>query len=271
MLSASACNTLLCLSRDASSMSLRWGKLSGPGFAPVQPPRTSIPPAQSYGGSTRPTGPGSRGGRSGDGMDGSGLILGPGSGGLSPEFAEHLQKKKIIIPGAPSGPPSRGPAKVIIPDKEKNFAGILSDADTVTTPTAPGHYRPPAGFMNEELPEDECNSMDPSEMLNRLRTRAGRWYTLGRYIPALYKQNFDSTAIDEITGITPLQQNKWVVAATIYDSLKASGKVPDAVMAVFDSDGDDLLYPFRFLTSDMRVAAALYLVENKLNPTVGRG
>jgi hypothetical protein len=43
-------------------------------------------------------------------------------------------------------------------------------------------------------------------------------------------------------------QNRWIVAGTVYDSLVASGSVPEDVLRVFDGQGDELLYPFRFLT-----------------------
>lgn len=45
---------------------------------------------------------------------------------------------------------------------------------------------------------------------------------------------------------TPLQ-NRWIVAGTVYDSLVASGRLDEGVLARFDGRGDDLLHPFRFL------------------------
>jgi len=37
-------------------------------------------------------------------------------------------------------------------------------------------------------------------MLSRLRSRAGRWYDLAKFLPALAVQNYNSSAVDDITG-----------------------------------------------------------------------
>jgi len=138
----------------------------------------------------------------------------------------------------------------------------------ITTPTGPNRYRPPAGFMNEDGPQEnpEILRMEPAEMVAKLGSRAGRWHNLAKLLQPLYQSGYDAKALDELTGITPVVQNRWIVAATVYDSLVASGKVGDDALRVFDGQGDELLYPFRFLTQDMRVEAALYLVEQRFDP-----
>lgn len=197
--------------------------------------------------------------------DDSGLILGPGS-------SQQRQPQKLFIPGQQRSAPG-APAKIVVPDQ--GTERILSDGAAalgpeVTTPTQPNRYRPPQGFMNESIKEDaSIAKMTPDDMLNRLRARAGAWYTLAKFITPLYQQSFDSTIIDEATGITPAQQNKWVVAGTIYDSLVDSGKVSAKTLEYFeDQKGCDLLYPFRFLNNDARVQCAQFVMDNKLEEPV---
>ncbi|GLC33519.1 hypothetical protein PLESTM_000080200 [Pleodorina starrii] len=122
--------------------------------------------------------------------------------------------------------------------------------------------------MNETLPDDATVNTDPQELLNKLRARAGHWHELAKFIPALNSKGYNSAVIDEITGITPAEQNKWVVSATVYESVKASPAVPAEVLRRFNGEGVDLLYPFRFLSAERRVAAAQYIVEQELDPTM---
>jgi hypothetical protein len=82
-------------------------------------------------------------------------------------------------------------------------------------------------------------------MMNKLRSRSAYWHTLAKFIPSLYKLNYTAALIDEASGITPAEQSRWSIAATVYDSLAMSGKVPSDILSTFDKDGDTLLYPFR--------------------------
>lgn len=178
------------------------------------------------------------------------------------------QGKRIIIPGGPgrsSGPPTGGP--LIVPEEGSMggaAGGILTDADSVTTPTPPSRYRPPAGFMNEKLNEDETANMPADVMLGRLQSRAGRWPTFAKMISNLYKQSYDSSVISEMTGISPAEQAKWVVAGTVYDSLKLSGRCSPEVLKAFEEGGENKLGFFRFINVDFRISAANYIVEKNL-------
>ena len=192
------------------------------------------------------------------------LILGPSK---PPGPGGSRAPQKIIIPGG-QPKPSGGGASLIVPEGGSGLGASDVIGESITTPTPPSRYRPPAGFMNEEIDEDATASLDPQEMISKLRSKAARWYTLAKYIPSLYKQQYDSSLVDDLTGIAPVIQNKWVVAGTIHDSLKLKSSAMDPqVLAAFDSsDGADLLYPFRYLDVEFRVSAAKYLVEKKLNP-----
>ena len=204
------------------------------------------------------------------------LILGP-NGTIMPR--EQARQQKLIIPGGGRPSPSPGaPGQLIMPDQQTGVAGMIDIGDrygagvrqwgsvhilcsvcnapsflllcSVTTPTPPSRYRPPPGFMNETINEDETVNLTADEMLNKLRSRAARWYTLAKYIPALYKQSYTASIIDETAGITPAEQSRMAVAGTVHESLKMSGQVPASVMAAFDNEGDQLLYPLRWEQDD---------------------
>ena len=87
--------------------------------------------------------------------------------------------------------------------------------------------------------------MTADEMMNKLRSRSAKWYTLAKYIPALYKLSYTASLIDEIAGINPAEQSRWAVAGTVHESLMLSGLVSPEIMKAFDNDGDALLFPFR--------------------------
>eukprot|EP00798_Chlamydomonas_sp_ICE-L_P011695 gene11695-34421_t len=217
-----------------------------------------------FGGGTPPGtgGRGPPGGRGGRGGRDSGLILGPESPG-------PRGPQKIILPGQKTGPGPRG-GKIIIADGKSKVplfqGGILTDADTVTTITGPGYYRPPAGFMNEEVDMDIAENMAPDAMISKIQTRAGRWYDLAKFLVALHQQGIDAKMVDDITGMNPVEQNLWIVGATVYDSIKADGVLSAVALEHFETPkGAALLHPFRFLTNDFRNSAVQYVADKQLD------
>lgn len=138
----------------------------------------------------------------------------------------------------------------------------------------PNRYRPPPGFMNDAPTVDAATAaMSEDDMIAKLRARAGHWFNLAKVIPALASRGYDSSTVDELTGITPAEQNLWVVAGTVYDSLAASeaGAARPGLLQHFESGGDAKLYHFRFLPVERRVNAAEYIADNDLTPTVRWG
>jgi hypothetical protein len=136
-------------------------------------------------------------------------------------------------------------------------------------PIPSGHqFRPPPGFMNDAPLDDAAANMDPDVMLNRLRSRAGQWHQLAKLLPALYSKGYESNTIDEMTGVNPAEQNRWVVAGTVYDSIAATGQLSEQYMQQFDAGGEMKLYHFRFLPIHRRAAAALYIVDQGLDDQV---
>ncbi len=49
-------------------------------------------------------------------------------------------------------------------------------------------------------------SMPPDTMLNKLRSRAGKWHYLAKLFTPLYQNGIDNATIDQMTGITPVVQ-----------------------------------------------------------------
>jgi hypothetical protein len=131
-------------------------------------------------------------------------------------------------------------------------------------------FRPPPGFMNAEGPaEGPEQCMSPEEMLGRLRSLAGHWHELARFLPALQRAGYDSVAVEEATGLERRVQNVWNTAAQVYESVK--GVLPPDQLAHFDVEGEVLLYELRFLSVRQRAPAAAYIVENNLRWAGGGG
>jgi hypothetical protein len=122
--------------------------------------------------------------------------------------------------------------------------------------------------MNDTPDEDAAANMEPSVLLSRLRSRAGQWHQLAKLLPALYSKGYDTGTIDEETGVNPVEQNRWVVAGTVYDSIAATGQLSEQYMQMFNSGGDMKLYHFRFLPTDRRVGAARYIIDQGLDDQV---
>ncbi|GFH15929.1 uncharacterized protein HaLaN_12256, partial [Haematococcus lacustris] len=135
-------------------------------------------------------------------------------------------------------------SKLIIPDKgiEKILQeGAEGLGPEVVTPTGPNQYRPPAGFMNEQLTETpEFAAMAPQDMMNRLRARAGKWHQLAKMLPLLAKAGYDNTTVDEMTGITPVLQACEVLAR----SMKEWERRPVERTGFTDHPGDCMAFKY---------------------------
>lgn len=197
----------------------------------------AAPTAARYGG-----GGGSSGGYGGGyGANDPRLIL-PGQ-----ERGGNRPGGRLIVPGTGGGtPPARG-------------GGSLLDS----APAVQQQFRPPPGFMDADGPADGPEqSMSPEEMLGRLRSQAGHWHELARFLPALQRAGYDSVAVEEATGLERRVQNVWNTAAQVYESVR--GVLPREQLAHFDAEGEVLLYELRFLSVRQRAPAAAYIVENNL-------
>lgn len=79
--------------------------------------------------------------------------------------------------------------------------------------------------MGDNVQDPSLNTQDPQVLISKLRSNAGHWHQLGKLLPILYSKGIDSNMVAELTGINPADQNSWIVAGTVYDSIAAGGKV----------------------------------------------
>ncbi|XP_014510931.1 rubisco accumulation factor 1.1, chloroplastic [Vigna radiata var. radiata] len=118
-------------------------------------------------------------------------------------------------------------------------------------------FRPPP----EPLPSQYGN-LDIAGRIDILADRLGLWYQYAPLISSLIREGFSPPTIEETTGISGVEQNRLIVAAQVRDSLVESNADPE-LLAAFDTGGAELLYELRLLSTSQRVAAALFLVENR--------
>lgn len=104
------------------------------------------------------------------------------------------------------------------------------------------------------------------EALDRIRSNAGHWHELAKLLPRLAMSGYDSQVVEMETGLERVTQNAWMVAQSVYDSLKKSGAVPPEKLAHFNNEeGANQLYYMRYLPDPARPATAIYIVDNQLD------
>ncbi|WOL10688.1 hypothetical protein Cni_G19447 [Canna indica] len=135
-------------------------------------------------------------------------------------------------------------------------------------PPAPGEqmyqpFRPPPSHIPVKY-----RSLGPAERLEILRDRLGAWYEYASLLPVLGNDGFTPPSIEELTGITGVDQNRLIVASQVRDSLVSSpASFEPELLEYFDGvGGADLLYELRFLNATQRVAAARHLIDHGLDP-----
>lgn len=102
------------------------------------------------------------------------------------------------------------------------------------------------------------------ELLLQLRRKEGTWVEWGQACQKLQKAGYLSSAIFEETGFEGSQQNLVIVAAQVYDSLVQAG-ISEEVQAYYQGPRSDVLYEFRVLNQNQRVAAAELAMEKRLD------
>ncbi|KAL6136183.1 hypothetical protein ACLB2K_061484 [Fragaria x ananassa] len=120
-------------------------------------------------------------------------------------------------------------------------------------------FRPPPSPIPEQY-----RSLDVNGRLEILANRLGLWYEYAPLIPSLLQQGFTPPTIEEVTGISGVEQNRLVVAAQVRESLIHSKTDPE-ITAEFDTGGSELLYEIRLLSVQQRTAAARFIVEKRLD------
>lgn len=89
----------------------------------------------------------------------------------------------------------------------------------------------------------------------------GLWFEYAPLISSLYTEGFTPPTIEELTGISGVEQNCLIVGAQVHDSIVQSKADPELI-AAFETGGAELLYEIRLLNTTQRVAAAAYIVSH---------
>lgn len=117
--------------------------------------------------------------------------------------------------------------------------------------------------------EKQAAAANPQELLAKLKSNAGYWHELAKYLPILQAAGYDWMYIENETGIERALQSIWAIAGLVYDTLKAAGNFPAEKLPYFDAeDSEYKLYPMRILPVDARASVAEYIVDQNLSTTV---
>nr|XP_043633815.1 rubisco accumulation factor 1.1, chloroplastic-like [Erigeron canadensis] len=161
---------------------------------------------------------------------------------LKPITKHHHHKKQLIsatlIQPSSSSSSSKPPQKVYQP------------------------FRPP---LSQAPIPPQFRNLDTEARLDVLTNRLGQWYEYAPLIPPLISEGFTPPTIEEITGISGIEQNRLVVAAQVRESLVQAGLDPQ-ILEFFDKGGAELLYEIRTVSVSQRPAVATYLSENRFEP-----
>ncbi|GFZ14567.1 hypothetical protein Acr_24g0007570 [Actinidia rufa] len=120
-------------------------------------------------------------------------------------------------------------------------------------------FRPPPSPLPAQF-----RSLDTNGRLEILANRFGLWFEYAPLIPTLTQEGFSPSSLEELTGISGVEQNRLLVAAQVRQSL-VSSKIDPQTLSFFDRGGAEILYEIRLLSASQRVEAARYVVDNNLD------
>jgi hypothetical protein len=118
-----------------------------------------------------------------------------------------------------------------------------------------------------EQPSDTAYQMseeEANELLRSLLHKEGNWVVWGEKCQKLQKAGRDSGLIFERTGFQAAQQNLIIVAAQVFDSLVQADASAE-LLQYYEGPRSDILYEFRVLTREQRLAAAELGYEKKID------
>lgn len=125
------------------------------------------------------------------------------------------QPNRLYIPGSDSGAQNR-PGNLIMPGQGPGQGRPLAPGMGSDMPAATTNFRPPPGFMDAVgRPQEQDLGISPDEMLGRLRTNAGAWHELAKFLPALQRAGYDSMVVEEVVGLERRLQNVWTAAEQV--------------------------------------------------------
>ena len=118
----------------------------------------------------------------------------------------------------------------------------------------------------EKLPQNS-SPLSPeaaAQLMRSLLQKEGSWIDWGKACHKLQKAGYTPQEIFEQTGFQGSQQNLVIVAGQVYDSL-VKADVKQEILTYFQGPRSDILYEFRILNQEQRVAAAQLAWEKNLD------
>jgi hypothetical protein len=110
-----------------------------------------------------------------------------------------------------------------------------------------------------EIPEEEAR-----ELLRALLHKEGNWVRWGQVCGQLQKAGYNPLTIFEETGFQGSHQNLIIVASQVYESL-VQGQASQEILDYFLGPRSDVLYEFRILNQEQRLAAAELAQQKQLD------
>jgi hypothetical protein len=110
----------------------------------------------------------------------------------------------------------------------------------------------------------ELSEEQAQELWRSLLHKEGNWVNWGQACAQLQKAGYHPQEIFEQTGFQGSQQNLIIVAAQVYESLVTS-KADEALLSYFTGPRSDVLYEFRILNQEQRLAAAEFAYQKQVD------
>ena len=110
----------------------------------------------------------------------------------------------------------------------------------------------------------QLTETEAEELMRSLLHKEGNWVDWGKSCQKLQKSGYTSQQIFEVTGFQGSQQNLVIVAAQVYDSLIKSD-ASENLLAYFTGPRSDVLYEFRILNQEQRLAAAELAMAKRID------
>lgn len=112
--------------------------------------------------------------------------------------------------------------------------------------------------------QTQLTETEAEELMRSLLHKEGNWVDWGKSCQKLQKSGYTSQQIFDVTGFQGSQQNLVIVSAQVYDSL-VQNNAPETLLAYFTGPRSDVLYEFRILNQEQRLAAAELAMAKRID------
>jgi hypothetical protein len=123
--------------------------------------------------------------------------------------------------------------------------------------------------MSDSSSEQPLNNENTEQLIEFLLHKQGTWIDWGKACQKLQKSGYSPQKIFEETGFQGSQQNLIIVAAQVYESLVQS-QADEEVLNYFQGPKSDILYEFRVLNQNQRIAAANLAYHKKIEVDIAK-